>query len=732
MKREKVELLAPAGSFEAFTATIHAGADAVYVGGRKFGARAYADNFEEEELIRAIDYAHIHGRKLYLTINTLLKNKEIQELYSYLEPYYREGLDAVILQDIGVLHFIKKQFPDLPVHASTQMTITGVEGARFMEQLGIERVVTARELSLEEIAQIHKETKVEIESFIHGALCYSYSGQCLLSSMLGGRSGNRGRCAQPCRLPFDVTNQKGIYPLSLKDLCTIDILPELIKAGIYSFKIEGRMKRPEYAAGVTSIYRKYIDAYLDNSIRPYKVENKDRQILLDLGNRGGFSKGYYMQKNGAQMITLKNPSYQSSEKKLLDSIRQKYIQKELKEKIKGVLRISKDNPMILELNCKGVTCQVQGALVQPAQNQPMPEEKIRKQMLKTGNTPFAFEELTIEMADTVFIPIQQLNELRRKGLDLLYDRLVEIYKRAYRKEIVLDSKKTGFQQEKILKGKQEIRNINVYIEKKEYFQIAVRKKEVTGIYIDMNVFDHSLELDQLDEYIEECHRNNKKCYLALPHIFREEQRNRFYEMKEFFQDSKVDGFLIKNLDEIGFLKHIESHKELILDYNMYTFNHLALDFWHQHSVIYDTIPLELNEKELKWRINNQSECIVYGYIPLMISAQCVSKTMSECKKSNRSEKTLLLKDRYQNNFLIKNQCTFCYNIIYNSKPLVLWDENEIEKLSVGSIRLHFTIEPVEQVEKVLDSYVELFYNKKKIIQEFCNDYTRGHFKRGVE
>ena len=309
MRREEIELLAPAGSYEGFEAAIGAGADAVYVGGAAFGARAYAKNFGEEELLRAIDTAHIHGRKLYLTVNTLLKNRELSEqLYDYLLPYYKEGLDAVIVQDMGVFKMIREMFPGMHLHASTQMTVTGPEGMKFLEEQGASRVVTARELSLEEIRRMHETSPIEIESFVHGALCYSYSGQCLMSSILGGRSGNRGRCAQPCRLPYQTAlccgengrqseknskaensesgnfrgrdfgsrnsvkrsgrninteNRKAqeLCPLSLKDISTIEILPQILEAGVTSLKIEGRMKTALYVATVARTYRKAIDDY---------------------------------------------------------------------------------------------------------------------------------------------------------------------------------------------------------------------------------------------------------------------------------------------------------------------------------------------------------------------------------------------------------------------------------------------------------------------------------------
>ena len=254
-----VEILAPAGSMECLRAAVAAGADAIYLGGTKFGARAYAQNLSEEDLVQAIEYVHIHGRKIYMTVNTLLKDRELNELYAYLLPYYKAGLDGVIVQDIGAVKFIGEYFPEMPVHASTQMTITNTLGADFLKRYGITRVVPARELSLKEIRDMKKQTGLEMECFVHGALCYCYSGQCLLSSMIGGRSGNRGQCAQPCRLPYQTEGKKPADLMSLKDLCTIDILPELIDAGIDSFKIEGRMKTALYVATVARTYRKAID-----------------------------------------------------------------------------------------------------------------------------------------------------------------------------------------------------------------------------------------------------------------------------------------------------------------------------------------------------------------------------------------------------------------------------------------------------------------------------------------
>ena len=286
------------------TAAVKAGADACYAGGSRFGARAYAANFTDEELLEAIDFSHIHGTKLYLTINTLFKEDEIKQLYDYIAPFYKNGLDAVIVQDVGVFDFIRREFPDIAVHCSTQMNITSVYGASYMKSKGAARIVTAREMQLNEIKTIKERVDIEIESFVHGAMCYSYSGRCLMSSLAGGRSGNRGRCAQPCRKCYD-----GDYILSMKDMCSLSHIPELIEAGIDSFKIEGRMKNAYYTASAVDAYRNLCDDYNSGCFSYDKAVEYEFK-LAGIYNRGGFCDGYYFTKNGPDMISEKRPNNQ--------------------------------------------------------------------------------------------------------------------------------------------------------------------------------------------------------------------------------------------------------------------------------------------------------------------------------------------------------------------------------------------------------------------------------------
>ncbi len=312
----KVEILAPAGSITSMQASFKAGADAVYMGGSRFGARAYADNPVDDDLLMAIDYAHLRGKRLYLTVNTLVKESEFGELYEYLKPLYLHGLDAVIVQDLGVLQFVTENFPNLQVHISTQMSLTTGEAVKMLGK-NVTRVVPARELIIDEIASMKKSMGLEMEVFVHGALCYSYSGQCLLSSACGDRSGNRGRCAQPCRKRYILPDGEKKYILSPKDICTLDNIPELIEAGVDSFKIEGRMKSPQYACGVTEIYRWAVDMYYKlgkagykNYIKKHEDEwHAKKRVLADLFNRGGFSKGYAFEKTGKRMMSVDRPNH---------------------------------------------------------------------------------------------------------------------------------------------------------------------------------------------------------------------------------------------------------------------------------------------------------------------------------------------------------------------------------------------------------------------------------------
>ena len=431
---KRTELLAPAGDYASLTAAFNAGADAVYLAGKQFGARAYANNFEQEELLQALDYAHLHAKKIYLTLNTLIKETEFADIADYLTPYYNNGLDGIIIQDLGLIPFLKENFPDLELHASTQMTVNNYRSAKWLKEQGICRIVPSRELSLTELKEIKNKAGIEVEAFIHGAMCYGYSGQCLFSSFLGGRSGNRGRCAQPCRLPYVVNNgsmkmpkSKEIYPLSLKDLCSLPYIYELLDVGIDSFKIEGRMKSPEYVAGVTSIYRKYMDLYY-NGERP-SINKTDLQCLSHLYIRSEMKDGYLKKHNGKDMVSLSSPSYQGCDDALIAKLHEQFCTQSLRLPLTGKLTLLTGKPALLEVFYKEHMISVSGAEVQKAQNRPLLHEDVYKQINKTGNTDFYFTKLDIEMDDSVFIPVKQLNEVRRDALESIKNTLLHDFKR---------------------------------------------------------------------------------------------------------------------------------------------------------------------------------------------------------------------------------------------------------------------------------------------------------------
>ncbi len=422
---EKIEVLAPAGSWGSLEAAVRAGADAVYMGGPRFGARAYAENPDGDGLRKAIDFVHLHGRRLYLTVNTLLKERELEELWEYLAPLYRQGLDAVIVQDYGVLSFIRKHFPELELHVSTQMAVSGPWGAALAERLGACRLILPRELSLEEIRQNRQNTGLELEAFVHGALCYCWSGQCLMSSLIGGRSGNRGRCAQPCRLPYN-----GKRLLNLKDLCALPVLPQILEAGVGSLKIEGRMKSPRYTAGVVSVYRKYVDRYLREGGENWQVDPADLHLLRQLFDRGGFTEGYFRQHNGANMIYPgEKPERREVDEALLEEVDRQFLSGEIPEKIKGNVNISKGIPATIEVTWGNFHVVTAGEAASEAKSRPLEEETVRRQLGKLGGTGFCWESLEIFVEPGVFLSMGALNDLRRRAVEEIQEACCRAYQR---------------------------------------------------------------------------------------------------------------------------------------------------------------------------------------------------------------------------------------------------------------------------------------------------------------
>lgn len=750
-EKKRAELLAPAGSFASLKAAVAAGADAVYMGGARFGARAYAQNADQDEMIAAIEYAHLHGCRLYMTVNTLFKENELGELYEYLLPYYKAGLDGVIVQDLGALSFIREHFPGIELHASTQMTITSVYGAKELKRLGCCRVVPAREVSLEEIRRIYDETGMDIETFVHGALCYCYSGQCLMSSLIGGRSGNRGRCAQPCRLPYRVYEQeKGTAVnkedqkcvLSMKDLCTLDILPQILEAGVFSLKIEGRMKSPRYTAGVVRIYRKYLDRYLEYGSEGYYVEPEDKKELLDLFDRGGFTSGYYTRHNGRDMIALKEkPEFRETNKELFDFLDREYVETEKKEPVEGYAYLAEGLPSVLTLTCGDISVTVSGQEPQAAKNQPMTREKVIRQLGKTGATAFEFTELEAEVCGALFLPVQALNELRREGFEALTEAIQNQWRRkAPEAGEVQNGADSGEKSSRAAgcagpvpdesAGKRPM-YLTVSAETGDQLSAALAVPEVRRICLDASSF----QPERWAELVQLIHQAGKECYLTLPHIFRTHAIGFFRTYRSCLEQAGFDGLLIRAFEEIQWMREEQISFSASFDASVYAWNHGAVHTLKEEQAAFITAPWELNSRELEpvfeacRREGLPAELIVYGRAPMMVSAQCITKTVKGCSKC---PSLLWMKDRTGARLPVQNHCAFCYNTILNPLPVSLHGcADSVKRLAPEGLRLCFTIETGEETKAVLNAFAAEFIRGENAEPPFT-EFTRGHFRRGVE
>lgn len=739
---KKPELLAPAGDMSCFMAAINAGADAIYLGGEEYGARAYASNFSKEELCEAVSYAHLFGVKVYLTVNTLVKEREFDRLVSFIEPFYEQGLDGVIVQDLGVLLQLKESFPGLELHASTQMGIAGSYGAKLLKDFGVCRVVPARELSLEEICDMKQRVGIDIESFIHGAMCYCYSGHCLYSSFLGGRSGNRGRCAGPCRLPFEVNGKKDVYPLSLKDMCTVSILPQLIDSGIDSFKIEGRMKNPYYVAGVTSIYRKYIDLYEDNhaSNRTVRVSEKDMELLKKLYLRVDLQEGYYHRHNGREMITMHKPGYHSADEKEFLSIKEKYLDCDRKIKLFAEIKLKIGEKLFITIwDEKGNTTSLyMEETVSIAQKRPVLKEDVLKQLNKTGNTPFYFETISVIMDDNVFVSLKTLGEIRRNVLTLFQKQLVDRAnprmqiqsvqdKSLSRVTAIADKKGETIHQKKISS------RYRICCQSMEQLifllQLLTQYPQIGAI--EINAFLLQEFSDDIINKLKEAKNQGIDCYLVFPPVFRQKAADWFLPYRGLMASDLFDGFFCNSLDTLSFLREcrLQDEKVIIADYGLYVFNEKAMEFLSQYGISGMVVPYELThyewldiKKNVLYKFTSAfgSEYLVYGYLPFMRTANCIKKTFGKC---NHKNEVITIKDRTQKEISVFNQCEVCENTIYNSIPLSL--HGETDKIEADYLRISFTMEDEIQMVQVLD----LFMKKRK---DALYEYTKGHFKKGIE
>lgn len=749
------ELLAPAGNMECLRAAVAAGADAVYLGGQQFGARAYAGNFSDGELIEALRFAHAWNKKIYLTVNTLTKQEELEKLTDWMAPFYEAGLDGVIVQDMGVLDTVRRAFPEMELHASTQMTVTESRSALFLKSLGVCRVVPARELSLEEIRILKEQTGMALEVFIHGALCYCYSGQCLFSSYLGGRSGNRGRCAQPCRQPYTILEEKGgtyqdasrrakqpAYPLSLKDLCVLPFLQELMDARIDSFKIEGRMKRPEYVAGVTAVYRKYMDLY-QKGVRNWEIDPVDTELLSKLYVRSETGGGYYRQHNGREMITFEKPGYSGCPEEMLERIRHEFLEKELTIPVSMRASLEEGKPVHLQVSSRNASAEAWGVEVMAAQKRPLTEADVTKQLKKTGGSAFCAEEIRIEMGENVFLPVSAINELRRDALDQLWEKLGEKGRRSL-PEIPAEDRGNSCPDDEHSRtavfAQEETPLLYASALRADQALSLLDEACVRRLYVNADLlFSKEAELLMKKAQDREDADEGFELFLQLPALLRSYSEPYLAALAEKVSscDWLVQGFLAGSLTGMCWAKETFPDKNLSLQHNVYVFNRETLmlleDCFAPDTY---TASLELNRQELGALPAQHQEMVVYGRTPMMISAGCVKRSAGSCRVDH-TQKQLSegipsacfaerLKDRYGAEFPVWVNCRHCMNVIYNSVPLSLHQYmDQIRGRGLRAVRLDFT----DESGKKAASFARFFAGEGGSAPE---SYTTGHYKKGVQ
>lgn len=642
-----MELLAPAGSAEALRAAVQSGADAVYIGGKSFGARQSAENFTDDEIKTWSDYCHLYGVDVHVTVNTLVKERELHDLQSYVKRLNNAGVDALIVQDLGAAEIIKNTCPDLTLHASTQMSVTTPEEVRELEKLGFKRVVLARELCASEIENICQNTSLEIEVFVHGAICMCYSGKCLMSSILGGRSGNRGRCAQPCRLMYSLveghkTEAEG-YLLSPKDMALINDLDMLKKIGVKSLKIEGRLKRAEYVSSVVGVYRKYLDMLYNGDTKT--ASEQDMQILTDAFSRSGFTNGYIKNKLGADMMSHKSPSG-TGDTKYTNEAKARAAEganmRKIPITVMGTLK--QNSPLEVVMYDREGRCGYAAGTLnsESAKNVPLSRERLEEQLLKLGGTPFVCDDISVATENGITIPVKEINAVRRAAADALSDD-------RKRRET---GRVTGYEIPSVTRR-------------------ARQKIEITAA------------------------------------VMTEEQRRAAI-------DAGAD--------------NIVTFEPFLGTLNV--FNSRSAEYFGKNETVILSPELNLHEiRELLQNTDADAEIIAYGHLPLMIMKNCPVKAANHCQNGSNIYK---LRDRKKEEFPIVcvGKSGGCKALLLNSKPVYMADKvQDLINLQINGIRLIFTVENFSQCGKIIDEYKRALSGEQ--IENPMNDFTRGHFYRGV-
>ena len=694
-----MELLAPAGSMEALRAAVCNGADAVYLGADTFNARMNAHNFSAADLQEAVVYCHVRGVKVHLTLNTLVLDREMPRAAELIRMAASCGVDAFIVQDLGVVSLCRQLAPDVPVHASTQMSIHSLEGVQEAAALGCSRVVLARELPAEEIAHICKRSPVEIEVFVHGALCMCYSGQCYLSSVIGRRSGNRGQCAQPCRLPYGYGRFESTrYPLSLKDNCLAGELDELRRMGVASIKIEGRMKRPEYVAIVTRAYRTVLNGG--------KLTPADLQELETAFSRQGFTDGYFKGQTGSDMFGRRQEGEDTSE--LFASARATYEQGETQRiGVRFYAMIRRGEPARLAVeDPDGNLCRTYGPVPEQAVYRSLTPQDLEQQLKKTGGTPYLCTSVRSSLDPDLMLPASAINAMRR-------DVIAELTAK---------------------RGRAAPAHLNAYDEPPRYdgisgepqLTVAVRTAEqITSRMLSMKPTVLYVPLSELAEHPELRQRVGVETQLAaiLPRVIWSGELVPIARQLRTVYDMGVRQVLAGNLGQL----HIARAAGFAVrgDFGLNIVNSRAMRYLREQGFDSQLLSFELTLPQIR-DISKAvpAEVLIYGRLPLMVMENCIIKNRTGTCTCQTG--TVRLVDRVGEEFPIVKDPGTCRNVLLNGKKLYLLDKKDAFRgMGLWALRLQFTTENPGEIDKVL-----MDYQGRAVFD--AGSYTRGLYSRGVE
>ena len=693
-----IELLAPAGSMESLRAAVQNGANAVYLGCGNFNARQSAKNFTPATLAEAVKYCHIRGVAVHLTLNTLVLDREMKDLSELIAHAAMCGVDAFIVQDLGVVRLCRQIAPKVAIHGSTQMTIHSLSGAQFCAALGMQRVVLSRELNRDEIRFICANSPIEIEVFGHGALCMCYSGQCYLSSVIGCRSGNRGRCAQPCRQSYGYNRWEDKYPLSLKDNCLISYLKELEGMGVASLKLEGRMKRPEYVATVTSVYRKALDEGI--------VTKPMMDALYTAFNRDGFTDGYYTGKVNRNMFGTRKE--QPADKKWLASAQDTYESGESPlVDIKFRAEMTCDGSRLTVTDPEGRICQVSGPVPELARNVPMTGQALSQRVAKTGGTPYRCVEVRTHIDPGLTLSAAAINGMRREALNQL------TALRARRE----DPKIRAFTPFPIYRGNKGQPGLTVQVSTAEQLTASLLDLDLALLYVPLHILSQDLKLCQMLAL-------RGRVAAVLPRIVHDGEMPQLLQDLKNIREMGVRDVLIGNMGLL--LPAREAKMRLHGDFGLNIYNSGAVNFLQEMEFSTATLSFEMTLPQIRDVSKAlDTEILAYGRLPLMITEQCLIRNQNgKCTCHLGGQPKLV--DKTGSEFPIMKEGNSCRSVLLNGKKLSWLDrQKDLQKLGLWAVRLYFTTEHSREVDRVLSDYLD----PQPFDPGAC---TRGLYLRGIE